>query len=140
MSVGHSPNEGERYGISEPARLTRKSHVLLLEVEIGFVLPFGPAPPPFSSMRQIVDVNDRGKFTTKPMCHPAITGRLLSSLILRTHAWDRYGLKPWIEAAAVRLPRMKLVIALANKLARIAWGVLVGGRNFEVMVRSAQVR
>ena len=44
MSVGHSPNEGERYGISEPARLTRKSHVLLLEVEFGFVLPFNDAP------------------------------------------------------------------------------------------------
>ena len=40
MSVGHSPNEGERYGISESARLTIKSHVLLLEVEFGFVLPF----------------------------------------------------------------------------------------------------
>jgi len=40
MSVGHSPNEGERYGISESARLTINSHVLLLEVEFGFVLPF----------------------------------------------------------------------------------------------------
>ena len=26
----------------------------------------------------------------------------------------------------------KLAIALANKIARIAWGVLHGGRNFEV--------
>jgi hypothetical protein len=59
MSVGHSPNEGERYGISEPARLTRKSHVLLLEVEFGFVLPFdgechaarGRSPPPRLSVR-----------------------------------------------------------------------------------------
>ena len=49
MSVGHSPNEGERYGISEPARLTRKSHVLLLEVEFGFVLPFDDERPPYST-------------------------------------------------------------------------------------------
>jgi hypothetical protein len=41
-------------------------------------------------------------------------------------------LKPWIEAAAKRLHRIKLIIALANKLARIAWGVLRSGRNFEV--------
>ena len=45
MSVGHSPNEGERYGISESARLTIKSHVLLLEVEFGFVLPFDDERP-----------------------------------------------------------------------------------------------
>jgi hypothetical protein len=53
MSVGHSPNEGERYGISEPARLTRKSHVLLLEVEFGFVLPFDDERLPYSTERAV---------------------------------------------------------------------------------------
>jgi transposase len=62
------------------------------------------------------------------------------AVLKRSASWERYGLKPWIEAAAARLPRMKLVIALAHKLARIAWGVLVGGRNFEVTVRSAQAQ
>jgi poly-gamma-glutamate capsule biosynthesis protein CapA/YwtB (metallophosphatase superfamily) len=33
---------------------------------------------------------------------------------------------------ARRLNRFKLAIALANKIARIVWGVLHGGRNFEV--------
>jgi transposase len=47
-------------------------------------------------------------------------------------SWERYGLKPWIEAAARRLHPNKLAIALANKLARIAWAVLRHGRNFEV--------
>ena len=47
-------------------------------------------------------------------------------------SWERYGLKAWIEAAAGRLHRNKLAIALANKLARIAWAVLHYGRNFEV--------
>ncbi len=47
-------------------------------------------------------------------------------------SWERYGLKSWIEAAARRLHRNKLAIALANKLARIAWAVLRYGRNFEV--------
>jgi hypothetical protein len=41
-------------------------------------------------------------------------------------------LKSWIEAATKRLHHNKLAIALANKLARIAWAVLHHGRNFEV--------
>jgi transposase len=45
--------------------------------------------------------------------------------------WDRYGLKSWIEAASKRLHRNVLAIALANKLARIAWAVLNKGRAFE---------
>jgi hypothetical protein len=40
-------------------------------------------------------------------------------------------LKPWIEAAKKRLHRNVLAIALANKLARIAWSVLARGRAFE---------
>src|SRR6516225_5811845 len=45
--------------------------------------------------------------------------------------WDRYGLKSWIEAAKKRLHHNVLAIALANKLARIAWAVLYKGRAFE---------
>jgi hypothetical protein len=41
-------------------------------------------------------------------------------------------LKPWIEAAKKRLHHNVLAIALANKLARIAWAVLNKERNFEV--------
>ena len=36
----------------------------------------------------------------------------------------RQGLWPWIEQASKRLQRNMLAIALANKLARIAWAVL----------------
>jgi transposase len=39
--------------------------------------------------------------------------------------------KSWIEAAKKRLHRNVLAIALANKLARIAWSVLAHGRSFE---------
>ena len=42
-----------------------------------------------------------------------------------------YGLKRWIEAAKKRLHHNVLAIALANKLARIAWSVLARGRAFE---------
>lgn len=53
-------------------------------------------------------------------------------VLLRPGSWERYGLKPWIEAAARRLHHNVLAIALANKLARIAWSVLHHGRNFDV--------
>lgn len=55
-----------------------------------------------------------------------------NAVLLHPQSWEKHGLKSWIEAAARRLNRFKLAIALANKLARIAWGVLQGGRNFEV--------
>ena len=53
-------------------------------------------------------------------------------VLIRPKSWERYGLKPWIEAAKKRLHHNVLAIALANKLARIAWSVLAHGRNFEV--------
>jgi transposase len=45
--------------------------------------------------------------------------------------WKGHGLKTWIEAAKKRLHHNVLAIALANKLARIAWSVLARGRGFE---------
>src|SRR5580693_3424123 len=45
-------------------------------------------------------------------------------VLIRPKSWERHGLKPWIEAARKRLRRNVLAIALANKLARIAWSVL----------------
>src|SRR5580700_2646030 len=52
-------------------------------------------------------------------------------VLVRPNIWERYGLKSWIEAAKKRMHRNVLAIALANKLARIAWAVLNKGRNFE---------
>ena len=60
-------------------------------------------------------------------------------VLLRPANWERYGLRPWIEAAAKRLHHNVLAIALANKLARIAWSVLHHGRNFEVRKMSEPV-
>jgi transposase len=52
-------------------------------------------------------------------------------VLIKPKSWERHGLKPWIEAAKKRLHRNVLAIALANKLARIAWSVLAHGRSFE---------
>jgi hypothetical protein len=51
--------------------------------------------------------------------------------LIRPKSCERYGLKPWIEAAKKRLHHNVLAIAFASKLARIAWSVLAHGRNFE---------
>jgi len=53
-------------------------------------------------------------------------------VLIKPKSWERHGLKPWIEAAKKRLHRNVLAIALANKLARIAWAVLAKGRDFEM--------
>ena len=53
-------------------------------------------------------------------------------LLIRPQSWERYGLKAWIEAAKKRLHHNVLAIALANKLAHIAWAVLNKERYFEV--------
>ncbi len=52
-------------------------------------------------------------------------------VLIKPKSWERHGLKHWIEAAKKRLHRNVLAIALANKLARIAWSVLARSRSFE---------
>lgn len=52
-------------------------------------------------------------------------------VLIKPKSWERHGLRPWIEAAKKRLHHNVLAIALANKLARIAWSVLARGRAFE---------
>ena len=54
-------------------------------------------------------------------------------VLIKPKSWERYGLKPWIEAARKRLHHN----VLANKLARIAWAVLNKERNFECISRHA---
>ena len=58
-------------------------------------------------------------------------------VLVRIKNWERYGLKSWIEAAKRRLHHNVLAIALANKLARIAWAVLHKGRAFECVKTNA---
>jgi transposase len=54
-------------------------------------------------------------------------------VLIKPKSWHRHGLKPWLEAAKKRLHHNVLAIALANKLARIAWSVLAHGRTFEAI-------
>jgi transposase len=60
-------------------------------------------------------------------------------VLIKPKSWERHGLKPWLEAAKKRLHRNVLAIALANKLARIAWSVLARGRAFEAGLATKSV-
>jgi len=55
-------------------------------------------------------------------------------ILARRPSAARRGLWPWIEQASKRLHRNMLAIALANKLARIAWAVLARGREYRPMI------
>src|SRR6202451_1231474 len=58
-------------------------------------------------------------------------------VLIKPKSWERHGLKHWIEAAKKRMHRNVLAIALANKVARIAWSVLAYGRSFEARPATA---
>lgn len=45
-------------------------------------------------------------------------------ILLRPANWPKHSFGPWLQAASRRLHRNVLAVALANKLARIAWSVL----------------
>jgi hypothetical protein len=53
------------------------------------------------------------------------------AVLLRRQNWVRHSFGQWLGAAAKRLHRNVLAVALANKLARIAWGVLSNGRGYD---------
>ena len=55
-------------------------------------------------------------------------------ILLRPANWAKHSFGPWLTAAAQRLHHNVLAIALANKLARIAWTVLAQGRSYEARV------
>ena len=52
-------------------------------------------------------------------------------LLMRPQNWSRYSFGAWLKTASERLHKNKLAIALANKLARIAWSVLRNERAFD---------
>ncbi len=58
-------------------------------------------------------------------------------ILLRPTNWAKHSFGSWLTAAAKRLHHNVLATALASKLARIAWTVLVQGRSYEARVISA---
>ncbi len=55
---------------------------------------------------------------------------------MRSKNWAKFSFGPWLAAASKRLHRNVLAIALANKLARIAWSVLYNAQDYEPGMRA----
>src|SRR4029079_10606251 len=58
-------------------------------------------------------------------------------ILLRPANWAKHSFGPWLTAAANRLHHNVLATALANKLARIAWTVLMQARSYEARVEAS---
>jgi transposase len=52
-------------------------------------------------------------------------------ILMRPHNWEKFSFGPWLQNAAPRMHANKLAVALANKLARIAWSVLRNEMPFD---------
>jgi transposase len=53
------------------------------------------------------------------------------AVLLRRQTWPKHGFAAWLDAASKRLHPNVLVVALAAKLARIAWSILAKGRAYD---------
>jgi transposase len=60
-------------------------------------------------------------------------------LLMRPHNWPRFSFGTWLKTASERLHRNKLAVALANKLARIAWSVLRHDKAFDTHLEAAAI-
>jgi transposase len=52
-------------------------------------------------------------------------------IMMRPHLWPNFSFGSWLAGAVARMPGNKAAIALANKLARIAWSILRHGTSFD---------
>jgi transposase len=72
----------------------------------------------------LLGINKRGNVYLRRM---SIHGA--RAVLLRVK-YDTAGFGQWVHQLSQRAPRNKVVVAIANKLARIAWAVLSSGNEY----------
>ena len=79
------------------------------------------------SKAKLYGISKRGNcYLRKILVHGA------RAVVLRSKR-DRLAMGTWITALETRAPRNVLIVAMANKLARIAWAVLSSGQNYRAV-------
>jgi transposase len=75
----------------------------------------------------LVALGDHGnRYLRKILVHGA------RAVVLRSKR-DRIAMGAWITSLEMRAPRNVLIVAVANKLARIAWAVLSTGQDYRTV-------
>jgi transposase len=92
-----------------------------------FAAWLGVVPRQYSTggRAQLFGIGKRGNvYLRRMLIHGA------RAVLLRVK-YDTAGFGQWIQRLAARAPRNKVIVAIANKLARIAWAVLSSGKDYQ---------
>ena len=98
-----------------------------------FAAWFGVVPRQYSTggKQRLFGISKRGNvYLRRMLIHGA-------RAVLFRIKYDTAGLGQWVHRLSQRLPRNKVVVAIANKLARIAWAVLSSGKDYRHQALSA---
>ena len=86
-----------------------------------------PLPALNHGKARLAGISKRGnRYPRKVLIHGA------RAVVLRSKR-DRIAMGEWMTALEARAPRNVLIVAMANKLARIAWAVLSSGQDYRAV-------
>jgi len=94
-----------------------------------FAAWMGLVPKQYSTggKAKLAGISKRGnRYLRKILIHGA------RAVVLRSKR-DRVAMGPWMTSLEARAPRNVLIVATANKLARIAWAVLSSGQDYRAV-------
>jgi len=87
----------------------------------------GVVPRQYSTggKQKLLGISKRGnRYLRRMLIHGA-------RAVLFRAKYDTRGFGQWFQRLAQRAPRNKVIVAIANKLARMAWAVLSSGKDFQ---------
>ena len=85
----------------------------------------GLYPDTTGGKQKLLGISKRGnRYLRRMLIHGA-------RAVLFRAKYDTRGFGQWFQRLAQRAPRNKVIVAIANKLARMAWAVLSSGKDFQ---------